>query len=138
MLSKTEPFSKQPHFFHNCYHYYAEMFSLDIINAAREHFDIAMWFFSLNIMEIEKFLDRFEWLKNEDFVFIWGREKCKHNMIYNSLVSAYYTVGELLHIYKRSFKNILIQYIYTFDSSQEGEITIKTMLCSPLNHLGSR
>ena len=76
------------------------MFSPDIINAAREHFDIALWFSLLNNMEIKKFLDRFEWLKNEDFVFIWGREQRKHGMIYNSSVHAYYNVGEVLHIYK--------------------------------------
>ena len=48
------------------------MFSPYIINDAREHFGIALWFYSLDSMEVKTFVGRFEWLKNEDFVFIWG------------------------------------------------------------------
>ena len=83
------------------------MFSVDIINVVREHFGIAMWFSSLDDMEIQKFLDRFEWLKNEDFVFIWSQEQCKHSMIYNSSMYAY-SVGEVLHIYENSLKDVFI------------------------------
>ena len=63
-------------------------------------------------MEIKTFLNRFEWLKNDDFVFIWHREKCKHITIYNSLMFACHNVGEVLQIYQNSFKDVLIQYGY--------------------------
>ena len=61
-------------------------------------------------MEIKKFLNRFELLKNDDSVFIWCQEKCKHSTLYNSLMYSYYNVGEVLHIYKNLFKDVLIQY----------------------------
>ena len=114
-------FKCQPHFVHSCYHYYARQFSPDIINAARKHFDIALWFSSLDHMEIKKFIARFEWLKNEDFVFIWGREKCICHTMYSSSMYAY-NIGEVqLHniiIYKKSLKDVFIQYGDIYQKSE--------------------
>ena len=81
------------------------MFSPYIINDAREHFDIALWFYSLDSMEVKTFVGRFEWLKNEDFVFIWGWEQCKHT-IYSSSMYAY--IGEVVHRYKNSSNHVFI------------------------------
>ena len=61
-------------------------------------------------MENKNFLDRFEWLKNKDFVFTWDRDQCKHSTVYNSSMYAYYNVGEVLDIYKTSFNDVFIQY----------------------------
>jgi hypothetical protein len=56
------------------------MFSTNIINATKEHFDIALWFYLLDDMEIKIFMIGFEWLKNGNFTFICGHEQCKYTM----------------------------------------------------------
>ena len=107
---KEKHFPNNLIFCHNSSHYYVLMFIPNIINDGRECFDITLWFSSLDNMEIKKFLDSFEWLKNEKFVFIWGKEQHKHNMVYNSSIPTYYNVGEVLHIYKNLLKDVVIQY----------------------------
>ena len=84
------------------------LFTPNIINVAREHFDISLWFCSLGCMEIKKFISRFEWLKNENFTFIWVWEQCKHSMYSSSMYI--YIIGEVLHRYKKLLKDVFVQY----------------------------
>ena len=106
------------------------MFNPDIINARREQFNIALWFSSLDSMEIKKILDTFEWLKNEDLYF-WR------------LRAMLYIIGHVVYrsrtisFIDNSNQNCLkMPTSWTFNNSQEREITIKIMFCYMLNHIG--
>lgn len=45
MFFREKPHYQQPHFLHRSYLYYALRFSANIVNVARDHFDICLWFF---------------------------------------------------------------------------------------------
>jgi hypothetical protein len=52
-------------------------------------------------------MSKFEWLKDEKFLFIWGHQQCIHTF-YHSPMYAY--IGGVLHIYKKLLKDVFIQY----------------------------
>jgi hypothetical protein len=148
----------------NEYHYYAQMFSTDIINIVRENFDIALWFCFLDCKKTKYFIGEFEWLKDEIFIFMWSREQCVHTS-YFPLMHAY--ICGVLQFYKKMLKDVFMKYLdryetsnisfidegrydsqdnseenclkmplgCTFDGSSKRDININKVLCSLLNHL---
>jgi len=112
---------KQYDFMHDYYHYYARMFNLNVINVAREPFDIALCFSYLACNEVKHSMTKFDWLKDENFIFIWVHHQCIHTLYHSSkhALGEYYIFTR--NCWKMYFSNMGIDIKYQTLFIDEGQ-----------------